>query len=289
MTDTQIEFQDVKDPIFTLKSDLIQAGIKPNRLKGQNFLISPVTRDRIAETGKNLPGKNILEIGPGTGILTWALLKIGLHITVIELEPTMAQLLRTKFRNVNLQVLEMDAMEYLRTQEPPAETADTKLICNLPYAISSPVVLHLARFSESYSGAVILLQKEVVERIAAPPGDSNRCALSVLVQHRFVARRVFNVKATQFQPPPKVASAVVELKNLNKTPDVPWNAFEKTVYGCFSQRRKTIFNNLRKTLQIKNVDKLLKTAGIEKHLRPQDLPVSDFETLAALIQDDNYE
>ncbi|MCD4653983.1 16S rRNA (adenine(1518)-N(6)/adenine(1519)-N(6))-dimethyltransferase RsmA [bacterium] len=268
------------DPICSLRSDLQKIGLKPNRLKGQNFLLSPKTRDRIADIANLSDDSAVLEIGPGTGILTWALLKYSSDILAVELEQKMFELLQQRFGNIcGFQAVKGDALVLLRKS---LIAKPRKVVSNLPYAISSPVLLTMAADPERFPGGVLLLQKEVVDRVTAKPGDGDRSVLSVLVQHSFEAVRMFNVKASKFYPRPKVDSAVIKLYPRDIKHEVSWEVFVKTLHLCFSSRRKTIFNNLRSRWNSEFVSQLLKIADVESGLRPQDLSGEAFIKIASL-------
>jgi len=268
------------DPISSLKEDLGLINLKPNRLKGQNFLISPKTRDRIVDQADLSADSSVLEIGPGTGILTWAILKVTQQLTSIEIEKILADHLKERFNMyAGFKVIQGDALDVLRDD---LTSSPRKIVANLPYSISSPVLLTMASRPTQYPEGVLLLQKEVVERVVAEPGDKARSALSVLVQFSFDSNKAFNVKASQFYPKPKVDSAVVRLRSKLINEDVSWECFKKTVYLCFSQRRKTIFNNLRSRWNSEYVSHILQKAGVDYGLRPQDLHQEAFYKIASL-------
>ena len=277
----------VRDPIETLNGDLANCGINPNRLKDQNFLIAKGVRDRIVRSAALKPGEAVLEIGPGTGILTWKLLCAGAEVEAIELEETFCSHLREKFSEANrFNVHNADAMVLLQDFINDPKWSSRRLISNLPYAISSPVLITMAKNAHRINGGLILLQREVVDRVIAAPDTAQRSALSVIVQRSFQASRLMNVKPSHFNPRPKVDSAVLSLKLRDSRPDTWDPIFEKVVFAAFSHRRKTILNNFKNS-QWKAVGReALERAEVDPGLRAQSLKVQDFVRLTKALNPD---
>lgn len=279
------QHSDFQDPIYTIKADLIESAITPNRLKGQNFLISPTTRDRIAALAKEQTCTQTIEIGPGTGILTAALVKTKKDLLALELEEGFVRLLKRRFQSFpGFHIIQTDAVKYLKS---PDRTADNprSLTCNLPYSISSPVLTCMAENPERYPEGVLLLQKEVVERVVAEPGDTQRGALSVLVQSQYNVRRAFNVKPSHFHPAPKVDSAVLVMKRNTSNYQFNWRRLQWFVHACFGQRRKTIYNNLKNYVEKSLLTRILQENGIEQTVRPQELDTHTFINLLKLLEE----
>ncbi len=262
----------IQDPIQTLKTDIEICGLKPNRLKGQNFLISERVRDQIVDLAELTQKDSLLEIGAGTGILTWALAARVGQIVAVEREESMAKLLKTRFAGYqNVSVVNDDGLRILKVLAERNEADPVKVVSNLPYAISSPVLMMLATFHKEFPVGVLLLQREVVDRVIAGPGDSDRSALSVIVQTKFKVSRALTVKPNLFRPAPAVESAVLLLKPVPCEVSVPWEFFLDTVFNLFAHRRKTLQNNLKKIMGTQNSTRLLATAGIDLNLRAQQL------------------
>lgn len=264
----------IPDPIQTLKMDLRLCGIRPNRLKGQNYLISKRIRDQIVDLAKLDEQDSLLEIGSGTGILTWALAARAGEILAVEREESMARLLKTRFVGYpKVSILHDDGLKALKALAAKTEPKPRKIVSNLPYSISSPVLMTLAAFHNLYPRGVLLLQREVVDRVVAKPGDTDRSALSIIVQARFNVSRALTVKSNQFWPVPAVESALLLLESKPYELSVPWEEFVKTVFQLFTHRRKTLQNNLKKIMGPYDSSQLLETVGVGFDVRAQQLTI----------------
>ena len=224
----------------------------PRRRFGQNFLVDDGVIAQIVAAIAPQRGDNLVEIGPGLGALT---------------APLAARLDR-------LQVIEIDRdlIARLRTQYPAG---------NLPYNISTPLLFRLAGFAGCIRDVHVMLQREVVERMTAAPGDSEFSRLSVMLQYRFAMEKLIDVPAEAFDPAPKVASAVVRL-----TPfaPLPHPARDETVFAgvvarAFGQRRKTLRNTLKGMVTAGQLAQL----GIDAGARAQELSVADFVRIADAV------
>jgi 16S rRNA (adenine1518-N6/adenine1519-N6)-dimethyltransferase len=275
--------KNIPDPVQTLKTDLEICGIKPNRLKGQNYLISSRVRDYIANVAKLEATDSVIEIGPGTGVLTWALAARAGDILAVEREESMARLLQNRFNSLGyVTIIHDDGLQVMKNLAEQPHHQARKIISNLPYSISAPLLKTMAACHMFFPGGVLLLQREVVDRVAAKPGDTERGALSVIVQARFNATRVLNVKSTHFRPVPAVDSAVLVLEPAHHDIPIPWNAFVKTVFEMFAYRRKTLFNNAKKAVGSVMAETLLAAAGIDPEARAQQLSIEQFIRYADL-------
>lgn len=272
---------EITDPIKTLSDDLRSAGIRPNRKKGQNYLISPKARNRIVDLADISPDDCILEIGPGTGILTWALARNAGRLISVENETSMASLLQERFSGYrNVSIVRDDGLKVMQRLADADADKTLKIVSNLPYGITSPVLLLMCAHPSVYPRGILLLQKEVVDRVVAGPGDSQRSALSVLVQSRFTVKRAFQVKATAFRPQPRVDSAMLTMACSDKLSTVTWDTFSKVVFQCFGQRRKTILNNLKASWSVETAETAMDRLGLIPTLRPQDLELEAFLSIA---------
>jgi 16S rRNA (adenine1518-N6/adenine1519-N6)-dimethyltransferase len=271
----------IPDPVYCLKSDLRNCAVKPNRLKGQNFLISSRVRDYIANVANLSETESVIEIGPGTGILSWALAAKNRNMTLVESESSLVELLTNRFKMLDyVTVIEGDGLHYLKRLAVADTEQSHKIVSNLPYSLSSPVLMIMAEHPDVFNGAVLLLQKEVVDRVIASPRDTERSALSVIIQLRFVVRKVLNVKSTHFQPVPRVDSAVLTMASNKTETTVPWNYLVKTVHQMFTHRRKTLFNNLKKIMSDAMAQTILLASGIDMDKRAQELTIEQFVNLA---------
>ena len=206
------------------------------------------------------PGDFLVEIGPGEGVLTRPLLECAGSLHVIELDRDLAANLTGK----NLVVHQGDALSFDFARFPPG----MRIVGNLPYNISTPLLFHLARYAERVRDLHFMLQLEVVERMVAAPSTPEYGRLSVSLQARFSMTKLFNVAAGAFRPPPKVQSAVVRLLPLA----VPLQISEELLRRAFSARRKTRRNALP------GVD--FAAAGIDPRLRPENLSPQDYARLS---------
>ena len=241
---------------------------------GQNFLVDRHYIDRIVAAVAPQPGDNLVEIGPGLGALTRPFLDRLPEITVIEIDRDLAARLAAEYPSERLKIHTVDALEFDFSSLGP----ELRVVGNLPYYISSPLLFHLAQYAASLRDVTVMLQKEVVERMVAAPATPAYGRLSVMLQVRFRVERLFLVPAGAFRPAPKVDSAVARLTPLRaERPQLADEAlFAGVVAAAFGQRRKTLRNAL-KTLAS---EEQLERAGIAPGARGETLAVADFVRLA---------
>lgn len=206
----------------------------------------------------------MVEIGPGEGALTRHLLKLVGHFEVIELDRDLASGLAAELPPPHLVVHCADALEYDFTRFPPG----MRIVGNLPYNISTPLLFHLARFAQRVRDLHFMLQLEVVERMVAAPSTAAYGRLSVALQARFTMRKLFKVSKGAFRPPPKVESAVVRMEPLSRILEID----EQLLRRAFSARRKTLRNALP------GID--FAALGIDSSLRPENLSPEDYARLS---------
>lgn len=241
---------------------------------GQHFLVDRHYIERIVAALDPQPDDNIVEIGPGLGALTGPLLEGLKRLTVIEIDRDLAARLAAEHPAERLTLHIADALAF----DFGSLGADLRIIGNLPYNISSPLLFHLARHDACLRDVTVMLQKEVVERMAAEPATKEYGRLSVMLQVRFRIERLFMVPAGAFRPAPKVESAVVRLTPLLEArPSLVDEAlFARLVAAAFGQRRKTLRNALRTLAG----EAELEHAGIAPGARGETLAVVDFVRLA---------
>ncbi|MDX1587581.1 MAG: 16S rRNA (adenine(1518)-N(6)/adenine(1519)-N(6))-dimethyltransferase RsmA [Oleiphilaceae bacterium] len=244
---------------------------------GQNFLHDAGVIDRIVRAIGPKPDDNLLEIGPGMGALTESLLVNNPSLTVLELDRDLVPGLRTQFFNYpEFTVLQGDALRFdyaELTRDKPL-----RIVGNLPYNISTPLIFHLLSYADRIHDMHFMLQKEVVQRMAAVPGDSQWGRLAVMTQYQCQVQPLFPVGSGAFRPAPKVDSAIVRLMPYD-TPPMPAmdrDLLAKVVRTAFSARRKT----LRKALAVLFNDRDWPELGIDPGLRPQNLTLADFVAMA---------
>lgn len=253
----------------------------PRKRFGQNFLHdSAVIYDIIAGI-QTRPDEHWVEIGPGQGALTEPLLKAGIHLDVVELDRDLVALLKDKFKKYpNLQIHSDDALHF--DFSALAENHQKlRIIGNLPYNISTPLMFHLLNNASCIEDMHFMLQKEVVDRICANPGSKKYGRLSVMMQYYCATELLFEVLPESFDPAPKVMSAVVRLVPHLKPP-VQINTIaglNTVVTEAFSQRRKTLRNSLKKLIAEEDIIAL----NIDPALRAENISLNDFARLSNLL------
>ena len=240
--------------------------MKTRKRFGQHFLHDPGVLKRIVEAIDPARGDVVVEIGPGEGALTRPLLERLDRLTAIEIDRDLIARLAGEFPADRLTVISADALAHDFSAFP----AGTRIVGNLPYNISTPILFHLARYADRVRDMHFMLQREVVERMVAGHSTPDYGRLSVMLQTRFAMKKLFNVAAGAFRPPPKVESAVVRLVPLGEKPQCDEKLFEKVVREAFSARRKT----LRNALPLTPGD--YAALGIDPGLRPENLSPADY-------------
>jgi 16S rRNA (adenine1518-N6/adenine1519-N6)-dimethyltransferase len=249
----------------------------PRKRFGQNFLVDAHYVERIVAAIAPQPGQRIVEIGPGLAALTARLIERAGHITAVEIDRDLAARLRERFGDAQLTLVEGDALEF-----DFAVLGDgLRIVGNLPYNISSPLLFHLAGQVQRVADVHVMLQKEVVDRMSAGPGTPEYGRLTVMLQARFAIERLFVVPPGAFRPAPKVDSAVARLVPLRASaPRIGDHArFASVVAAAFSQRRKTLRNALSSLADAAAIVR----AGIDPGARGETLSVDDFVRLANAI------
>jgi 16S rRNA (adenine1518-N6/adenine1519-N6)-dimethyltransferase len=240
---------------------------RPRKRFGQHFLHERGVLDRILDAVAPSHEDFMVEIGPGEGALTAPLLEKVAKLEAIELDRDLASSLASRFPPWKLTVHCADALEFDFARFPPG----MRLVGNLPYNISTPLLFHVARYAERVRDMHFMLQREVVERMVAAPSTPEYGRLSVALQARFRMKKLFNVSKGAFRPPPKVESAVVRLEPLAQILEID----EALLRRAFSARRKTVRNALPEV----NFAAL----GIDAGLRPENLSPRDYERITKSV------
>ena len=240
--------------------------MKRRKRFGQHFLHDPAVLKRIVEAIDPAPGDTLVEIGPGAGALTRPLLERVERLTAIEIDRDLAARLEAEFSPPRFSLLCADALEVDYSSFP----SGIRIVGNLPYNISTPLLFHLARYAERVRDMHFMLQLEVVERMVARHSTPEYGRLSVMLQVRFAMKKLFKVAPGAFRPPPKVDSAVVRLVPIAEKPGWDEAMLEKIVRQAFSARRKTLRNAL--PLEKRDYEEL----GIDPQLRPENLSPADY-------------
>lgn len=261
-----------------------QLDFRPKKRLGQHFLISPQVADRILQAADISPEDRVLEVGAGAGALTVRLARSAAFTIAVELDPQLTALLSELLPDrARVQVLQADI---LRVELGELLAAGKwKALGNLPYYITGPVLGRLIEQRRSLAVIVVMVQKEVAERIVSPPGSKEYGALSVMAQTFFAVKREMVVKRSQFYPQPEVDSAVVSLTPRAEPPVAPEEeaGFERVVRAAFAHRRKTLENSLLEAGFAggrEAVGAALQAAGVEAGRRAESLSIAEFVRLA---------
>lgn len=248
---------------------------------GQNFLHDQQVINRIISRFHPENGQFIVEIGPGLGALTWPLLEQVDSLHAIELDRDLVARLESDPRTSgHLHIHQLDALKFdFSTLVSPPDKL--RIIGNLPYNISTPLLFHLLEFAPLVEDMMFMLQKEVVQRITAGPGGKNYGRLSVMLQSQCRVEKILDVKPGSFSPPPKVDSAVVQLTPYTlPVVDIPdRESFARIVKATFAQRRKTLRNNLKGLLNESEIT----AAGVDPSARAETLSLEDFSALCRQV------
>lgn len=296
--------QDLIEAKNTL-SFLKEHGISAKKKYGQNFLIDKRVLDRIIE-GAGISGEDtVLEIGPGIGTLTQALCLRAGKVIAVEIDKDMIPLLQENlsgldnYEIINEDILKLDLKEMFGASSSLREETDfkngestggLKVVANLPYYITTPIIIELLESGAGFDSITVMVQKEVAERMQAGPGGKDYGALTLLVRHYSEAEVIANVPPNSFIPRPGVDSAVIKLSLLKKprveTED-PGRLFA-IIRAAFSQRRKTLSNALKNDAALKipreKTEEALETMGLKTDIRGERLSLEEFAELSRLIR-----
>lgn len=254
----------------------------PRKRFGQHFLVDQDVIAAIVDAIRPQPADLMAEIGPGLGALTKPLLAHLEHLHVVEIDRDVIARLRRDYSNERLTIHEGDALKFDFGVLAAGDERKLRVVGNLPYNISTPLLFHLADFAPRIIDCTFMLQAEVVERMVSPPGGKEYGRLSVMLQYRFEMEQVLEVPPDAFDPPPKVDSAVVRMI---PKPAAAMNALnverlEKLVTQAFSQRRKV----LRNTLKGHATEEQMEAAGIDAKARAEEIPLENYVRLANALE-----
>jgi len=241
---------------------------------GQHFLVDREVVARIVDAVNPQPGDSMVEIGPGLGALTGRLLAGLRELNAIEIDLDLARVLRERYPAGSLVVHRADALKF----DFSVLSAPLRVVGNLPYNISTPLLFRLAGFADRLKDLHVMLQREVVERMVASPSGNEYGRLSVALQYRFRMRKLLDVHAGAFRPAPKVESAVVRMEPIDRAARAARDEalFARVVTQAFSHRRKTLRNALEGLADARD----LAAAGIDGGLRAENLSVADYVAIA---------
>ena len=273
-----------------LREALAAHGLDARKSFGQHFLLDLNVTHKIARLAGPLDGRVVIEVGPGPGGLTRALLEAGAQVIAIEKDRRFLPLLQELAATAEgrLELIEGDALEtddgrLLQTLAPGRPAC---VVANLPYNVSVPLLLKWLRDARRFESLTLMFQKEVAGRIVARPGGSDYGRLSIIAQATATCEAVMALPARAFTPPPKVESTVVRL---TPRPDAPspalFSSLERVTQAAFGQRRKM----LRSSLKSLGGESLCRAAGIDSDLRAEAVPVEGFLDLARLVEQPLHE
>ncbi|NMA69679.1 MAG: ribosomal RNA small subunit methyltransferase A [Desulfitobacterium sp.] len=265
---------------YNYTKNLLKRGAKAYKSLGQNFLIDDQAIEMIASATIQDEKTPLVEIGPGLGVLTRVLATRVQKVWAVELDKEKIALLTSQLQGLPVEIINMDALE-LDLKDLWGENKGV-LVGNLPYYITSPLLMHFLNQRESLIYMVVMVQKEVADRLIAQPGKKDYGILSVATQIYAQPEKLFEVPPDSFLPAPKVTSAVVRL-TLRPYPglEVEEEKLLRIVKASFSQRRKTLVNSLAGGLKMekKRVKEILNHAGIEEQRRGETLSIEEFQKI----------
>lgn len=266
-------------------------GITANKKLGQNFLISENVIDTIVNASEITEEDLVIEIGPGLGTLTAKLLEKAGKVICIELDNRMMSILKDrffmyeKFEVINEDVLKVDLQNLIKENKEKEAIKNVKIVANLPYYITTPIIMKLLEEKLDIESITVMIQKEVADRLTAIPSEKNSGAITYTVYYYAEAEEVLTVPNTSFIPEPEVESEVIKL-NLRK--EAPINVkdeevFFKIIKYAFMQRRKTLVNALANSNLFENkteIEEILEELDIDKKVRGEALTIKQFAQIA---------
>ena len=265
--------------------------IKANKNLGQNFLINEEVVKNIVECSKIEKEDLVIEIGPGLGTLTKYLLEKAGKVICIELDTKMLQILEDRFslydnfELINNDVLKVDLKNIIEKEKTEGKIKKVKIVANLPYYITTPIIMKLLEEELELESITVMIQKEVADRLIATPGEKNTGAITYAVYYYATSEAIMEVPNSSFIPEPAVTSKVIKL-NIRKEPIVtPKNKEKmfKVIKCAFMQKRKTLLNSLTNNKIFENKNQgieLLKSLQINENIRPEELTLEQFEKIS---------
>ena len=268
--------------------------IKANKSLGQNFLISQEVVNKIVESSNISKEDLVIEIGPGLGTLTKELLEKAGKVIAIELDDKMLQILNDRFalydnfELINNDVLKVDLGKIIEKEKKENNLKKAKVVANLPYYITTPIIMKLLEEKLDLESITVMIQKEVADRLIEIPGGKNTGAITYTVYYYCESEKIMEVPNSSFIPEPEVTSEVIKM-NLRKEPPV---VLENTkvmfmlIKSAYMQRRKTLLNSLTNSKVFINKQEgaeILKKLNLNENVRPEELTIQDFANIAKII------
>ncbi len=265
---------------------LTRHGFAPKRSFSQNFLVSQRAIAAITDACKLGPGDSVIELGAGCGTLTFALAETGARVHAVERDPDMLQVLEAECASrgtQNIEIVRGDAKQVELSHFQPSTGSRVTVAGNLPYAITGAIFRNLMAQHEQVARAVLMVQREVRDRLVAAPNTADYGALTVFTTQIFDVQTVLHLPRTAFHPPPKVGSSVVLLTPQTPLRSEPSRAFEQVVRAAFQSRRKTLRKALTMALGAATAHAILEAAAIDGIRRGETLSVEEFDALASAL------
>ena len=269
-----------------MREILTRHGFTFSKALGQNFLINPTVCPRMAEAAVTSENTGVIEIGPGIGVLTHELCLRAKKVVAVELDARLIPVLgETLAEHDNLKVINADVMELDLNRLIAEEFGGMEVVvcANLPYYITSPVIMKLLEDRLPVKSITVMVQKEAAQRLTAAPGTRDSSAITVAVSYYAAAQTLFGVSAGSFMPAPKVDSAVIQL-TLRTPEHTPQDeeALFRVIKAAFAQRRKTLLNSLSSSLPLDKsaVSDILIRAGVDPAIRAERMTLDDFIRVA---------
>lgn len=265
--------------------------IKANKSLGQNFLISENVVEKIVESGEIDKEDLVIEIGPGLGTLTKYLLEKAKKVICIELDSNMIKILEDRFNLydnfevLNQDILKVNLEKLIHDEKEKHDIKNVKVIANLPYYITTPIIMKLLEEELDLESITVMIQKEVADRLIAIPGKKDTGAITYAVYYYAIAKDILIVPKESFIPEPEVTSKVINLKIRKQSPIEVKNKdyMFKIIKSAFTQRRKTLLNGLTNTKIFSNKEegvRILKEIGLEENIRAEKLSLQDFANIS---------
>ncbi|MDP3800210.1 MAG: 16S rRNA (adenine(1518)-N(6)/adenine(1519)-N(6))-dimethyltransferase RsmA [bacterium] len=261
------------------KKELKEKDLEPIKHFGQNFLVSEEIIERIISEANIKKGEHILEVGPGTGNLTVALLEAGANVVAIEKDENLSSLLDLKIKNEKLKIVEGDILKFDET----TIKSPYRVIANIPYYLTGKLIQKFLLSPNKPLELILMVQKEVAERITANPPKAN--FLSSFVQFMAKTEVLFMVGKDNFWPKPEVDSAIIRIIPQDWPKDIDLGKYIAFLHNAFKQPRQTLFNNLRKTnsAKLETIENIFKQLEFDKKIRAQNLSKEELIELYKLL------
>lgn len=265
--------------------------IKANKSLGQNFLINENVVQEIVNCSNISKEDLVIEIGPGLGTLTKHLLEKANKVICIELDERMVKILKDRFslyenfEIINKDVLKVDLKNIIKNEKDNEKIKNAKIVANLPYYITTPIIMKLLEDELDLESITVMIQKEVADRLIAIPGEKNTGAITYSVFYYATSEAILEVPKESFIPEPEVTSKVIKLNIRKEEPVFPKDKEKmfKVIKNAFMQKRKTLLNSLTNNKIFENKDRgieILKTLQLKENIRPEELSLEDFAKIS---------